>query len=80
MTEHRKLCKDCLHYKKSWLGHLFGDNSFDKCFNPILTDEIIPDDLVTGDKTGRSCKSARNYYMYCGADGRYFEQLWGDRK
>ena len=75
MTEQRKLCKDCLHYKKSWLGHLFGSNSFDKCYNPILTG-----DLITGDKNSTNCKEARDYEMYCGRDGRYFEQLWGDRK
>lgn len=45
MTEQRKLCKDCLHYEKSWLGHLFRNNSLDKCYNPIITG-----DLVTGDK------------------------------
>jgi hypothetical protein len=75
MTEQRKLCKDCLYYKKSWFGHLFGDNSFDRCYNPIITG-----DLVTGDKKSESCKDARHYEMYCGRDGKYFEQLWGDKK
>ena len=75
MKEQRKLCKDCLHYKKSWFGHLFGDNSFDRCYNPIITG-----DLVTGDKKTESCKIAREFEMYCGGDGRYFEQLWEDKK
>jgi hypothetical protein len=75
MTEQRKLCKDCLHYEKSWLGHLFGSNSFDRSYNPIVTG-----DLVTGDKKSETCKSSRDYQIYCGRDGRYFEQLWGDRK
>jgi hypothetical protein len=75
MTEQRKLCKNCLYYKKSWLGHLFGDNSSDRCFNPIITD-----DLVTGENTSIRCKFARNLGMSCGIHGRYFEQLWGDRK
>lgn len=75
MTEQKKLCKDCLYYKKSWLGHLFGDNSLDRCYNPIVTGDVI-----TGDKKSKSCKEARDYEMYCGRDGNYFEQLWGDRK
>jgi hypothetical protein len=36
--------------------------------------------LVTGDKKSESCKDARHFEMYCGRDGKYFEQLWGDRK
>ena len=75
MTEQRKLCKDCLYYEKSWLGHLFRNNSLDRCYNPIITG-----DLVTGDKTSESCKFARNLEMYCGRDGKHFEQLWGDKK
>ena len=82
MTEQRKLCKNCLYYEKSWLGHLFGSNSFDRCYNPIITG-----DLVTGDKKSLNCEIAReyemygkNYITYCGKDGRYFEQLWGDKK
>jgi hypothetical protein len=75
MTEQRKLCKDCLHYKKSWLGHLLGFNLFDSCYNPIITGDVI-----TGDKKSMFCKEARNYSFYCGRDGNYFEQLWGDRK
>ena len=71
MTQQRKLCKDCLHYKKSWFWHLFGDNTFDRCYNPIVTG-----DVVTGDKKSISCKEARNYSFYCGLDGKYFEQLW----
>jgi hypothetical protein len=75
MTEQRKLCKDCLYYEKSWLGHLFMNNSLDKCYNPIITG-----DLVTGDKKSEYCKVARNLEMYCGRDGRHFDQLWGDKK
>ena len=75
MTEQRKLCKNCLYYKKSWLGHLFGFNLFDSCYNPIITGDVI-----TGDKKSISCKEARNCSFYCGWDGRHFEQLWGDRK
>ena len=75
MTEQRKLCKDCLYYRKSWLGHLFGNNSLDRCYNPIVTG-----DLITGDKKSQSCENARDFEMYCGRDGKYFEQLWGDRK
>jgi hypothetical protein len=75
MTEQRKLCKDCLHYKKSWLGHLFRSNSLDRCYNSIITG-----DLVTGDKKSEYCEVARNLEMYCGRDGRCFEQLWGDKK
>lgn len=75
MTEKRKLCKNCLHYKKSWLGHLLGINLFDICYNPIITGDVI-----TGDKKSISCKEARNYSCYCGWDGKHFEQLWGDRK
>ena len=73
MTEQRKLCKNCLYYKKSWLGYLY--NSPDRCYNPIVTG-----DLVTGDKKSQSCQIAREYEMYCGIDGKHFEQLWGDRK
>jgi hypothetical protein len=54
---------------------IVGDNSFDRCYNPIITG-----DLVTGDKKSESCKIARDFEMHCGRDGRYFEQLWGDRK
>ena len=75
MTEQRKLCKDCLHYKKSWLGHLFGSNLLDRCYNPIITNDVI-----TGDKKSITCKEARDYSFYCGKDGKYFDQLWGDRK
>ena len=75
MIEQRKLCKDCLHYKKSWWGHLLGTNTFDRCYNPILTG-----DLVTGDKESASCKYARHFEMYCGRTGKYFEQLCGDKK
>jgi len=75
MTEQLKLCKDCLYYKKSWLGHLFMDNSLDRCYNPIITG-----DLVTGDKRSEYCKMARDFEMHCGPEGKHFEQLWGDRK
>ena len=75
MTEQRKLCKNCLYYEKSWLGHLFRSNSLDRCYSPIITG-----DLVTGDKKSEYCKVARDLEMYCGRDGRYFEQLWGDKK
>jgi hypothetical protein len=75
MTEQPKLCKDCLHYKKSWLGHLFGSSSLDRCYNPIITN-----DLITGDIKSKSCEDTREYEMYCGRAGKYFEQLWGDRK
>ncbi len=75
MTEQRKLCKDCLYYKKSWLGHLFRNNSLDRCYNPIITG-----DLVTGDKKSESCKLARDFEILCGISGKYFEQLRGDRK
>lgn len=75
MTEQPKLCKNCLYYQKSWLGHLFGVNTLDKCYNPIVTS-----DRVTGDKKSKSCKEARSYEFLCGRDGKYFEQLWGDRK
>jgi hypothetical protein len=75
MTEQRKLCKNCLYYEKSWLGHLFRSNSLDRCYNPIITG-----DLVTGDKKSEYCKVARDFEMHCGRDGRYFEQLWGDKK
>ena len=51
------------------------DNSLDRCYNPIITD-----DMVTGDKKSQSCEIAREYEMYCGRDGKHFEQLWGDRK
>jgi hypothetical protein len=75
MTEQRKLCKDCLYYKKSWLGHLLGINLLDSCYNPILTGDVI-----TGDKKSMSCKEARYYSFNCGRDGKYFEQLCGDGK
>ena len=54
MTEQRKLCKDCLHYRESWLGHLFGNNSLDRCYNPIVTG-----DLITGDKKSQTPKQAQ---------------------
>ena len=75
MTEQRKLCKNCLYYKKSWLGHLFRSNSLDRCYNSIITG-----DLVTGDKKSEYCEVARNLEMYCGRDGKHFEKLWGDRR
>lgn len=75
MTEQPKLCKDCIYYKKSWLGHLFGSNSLDRCYSPKVTG-----DVVTGDKNPISCKEARDYGQYCGRGGEYFEQLLGDRK
>jgi len=75
MTEQPKLCKDCIYYKKSWLGHLFGSNSLDRCYSPKVTG-----DVVTGDKNPISCKEARDYGQYCGRGGEYFEQLWRDRK
>jgi len=75
MTEQRKLCKNCLYYKKSWLGHLFGSNSFDRCYNPIITGDVI-----AGDKKSMSCNEARDHSFNCGWDGYHFEQLWGDRK
>ena len=47
-----KLCKDCKHYKKSWVEHLiFGNDADDKCFHPVLSEN-----LVTGKvKGGRVC-------------------------
>lgn len=70
MIEQRKLCKDCFYYKKSWLGHLFGSNLLDRCYNPTLTV-----DLITGDKKSISCTEARTYSFNCGRDGYYFDQL-----
>ena len=75
MTEQRKLCKNCLHYKKSWLGHLFGSNLLDQCYNPIVTGDVI-----TGDEQSVACYEARAYSFYCGKDSKYFEQLQDDRK
>ena len=65
-----KLCKDCKHYKKSWVEHLiFGNDADDKCFHPVLSEN-----LVTGKvKGGRVCSFMRLYSGGCGVDGKYWE-------
>ena len=65
-----KLCKDCKHYKKSWIEHLiFGNDADDKCFHPVLSEN-----LVTGKvKGGRVCSFMRLYSGGCGVEGKYWE-------
>jgi len=69
----KKLCKDCKHYRKSWVEHLlFRDNRFDMCASPNTTD-----DLVSGRKQ-RFCDMLRSNRWAeldyaCGPDGRFFE-------
>lgn len=65
-----KLCKDCKHYKKSWVEHLiFGNDADDKCFHPVLSEN-----LVTGKvKGGRVCSFMRLYSGGCGVEGKYWE-------
>ena len=69
MTELR-LCKDCKWYKKSWVEHLiFGSDADDKCFHPVLSEN-----LVTGKvKGGRFCDLMRKAYAGCGEEGKYWE-------
>jgi len=70
MTEPIKLCKDCKHYKKSWIEHLiFGNDADDKCFHPVLSEN-----LVTGKvKGGRYCTFMRMYGGGCTPEGKYWE-------
>ena len=65
-----KLCKDCKHYKKSWVEHLiFGSDADDKCLHPVLSEN-----LVTGQiKGGRFCDLMRKTYGGCGEEGKYWE-------
>ena len=65
-----KLCKDCKWYKKSWVEHfIFGSDADDKCFHPVLSEN-----LITGKKKGGCfCYNKRLPYGGCGEEGKYWE-------
>ena len=69
-----KLCKDCKWYKKDWITHLIeGSDSFDKCLNPIVNEN-----LVSGKTKGGFCDMLRakrwqELDYSCGPEGKYWE-------
>ena len=68
-----KLCKDCKHYRRDWLSHLFGmGHRHDTCASPNTSSN-----LVTGSEQ-RFCDMLRAYRwenlnFSCGVEGKYWE-------
>jgi hypothetical protein len=70
----KKLCKNCKHYRKSWIEHvIFRTCKYDMCASPNTTQNP-----VTGNEN-RYCDMLRakrweELDYSCGPDGRYFEE------
>ena len=69
MTEPIRLCKDCKWYRKDWYARITGyGDTFDMCFNPILTGG----NPVTGKNKGGFCDTMRKFHE-CGMEGKLWE-------